>query len=106
MSDLKFLLDENIPKSIMNFLKSKRIPVEYVPKGIKNNKVAEIAKEKKAVLMTRDSDFANMLMYPPEKFYGIIVFQIHPPKPESLIKAFRLFQNYLLKSYRNVYHME
>jgi len=87
MSNLKFLLDENIPKSIMNFLKSEGISVEYVLKGAKNNKVAQTAKEKKAVLITRDSDFANTLAYPPEKFYGIIVFQIHPPKPDLLIKA-------------------
>ena len=44
MSDLRFLLDENIPKSVMNFLKSKKILVEYVPKGIKNSRVAEITK--------------------------------------------------------------
>ena len=91
MSDLKFLLDENIPKSVMNFLRSKKISVEYVPKGAKNSKVAEIAKEEKAVLITRDSDFANPLLYPPEKFYGIIVFQIHPPKSELLIKALSNF---------------
>jgi len=91
MSDLRFLLDENIPKSIMNFLKSKKILVEYVPKGIKNSRVAEITKERKAVLITRDSDFANTLAYPPDKFYGIIVFQIHPPKPELLIKALSNF---------------
>ena len=91
MSDLRFLLDENIPKSIMNFLKSKKISVEYVLKGAKNSRVAEITKERKAVLTTRDLDFANTLAYPPEKFYGIIVFQIHPPKSELLIKALSNF---------------
>ena len=79
MSNLKFLLDENIPKSVMNFLKSKKISVEYVPRGAKNSKVAEIAKEKKT------------LLYPPEEFYGIVVFKIHPPKPELLIKALSNF---------------
>ena len=91
MSDLRFLLDENIPKSIMNFLKSKKISVEYVPKGAKNSRVAEITKERKAVLITRDLDFANTIAYPPEKFYGIIVLQIHPPKSELLIKALSNF---------------
>ena len=91
MSNLRFLLDENIPKSVMNFLKSKKISVEYVPKGAKNSKVAKIAKEKKFVLITRDSDFANTLLYSPEEFYGIVVFKIHPPKPESLVKALSNF---------------
>lgn len=91
MSNLKFLLDENIPKSIMNFLKSKRVSVEYVPGGVKNSRVAKIAIENKAILVTRDSDFANTLVYPPEKFYGIIVLQIHPPKSELLVKALSNF---------------
>jgi len=58
-----------------------------VPKGIKNSAVILLAKEKKSILITRDSDFLNTVLYPPEEFFGIIVFQIHPPKPEKLVKA-------------------
>ena len=94
MSDLRFLLDENVPRPVMKFLKSERYCVEYVPKGVKNSEVAHLAKEQKAILVTRDSDFANMLAYPSGEYYGIIVLLIHPPKSELLIKA---LSNFLTK---------
>jgi predicted nuclease of predicted toxin-antitoxin system len=71
----------------MRSLESEENYVEYVPKGAKNSRVAQLAKEKKAILITRDSDFANTLAYPPGGFYGIIVLYIHPPKSELLVKA-------------------
>jgi len=61
--------------------------VEYVPKGIDDNTVISLAKEKKAVLLTRDFDSANMILYPPKDYFGIVAFEIHPPKPDKLIDA-------------------
>ncbi len=40
------------------------------------------------------SKIANTLAYPSEEFYGIVVFLIHPPKSELLIKA---LSNFLAK---------
>lgn len=68
--------------------------VEYVSKGVKNSRVARLAREQKAILVTRDSDFVNTLTYPPGKFYGIVILQIHPPKSELLI---RTLPNFLTK---------
>ncbi|MHA1593548.1 MAG: DUF5615 family PIN-like protein [Candidatus Baldrarchaeia archaeon] len=85
---LKFLLDENVPISVYRYLlRIKNYEVEYVPRGSDDQKVAKLAKEKKAILITRDSDFANIVLYPPEEYYGIIVFRIHPPIPDDLIRA-------------------
>ncbi|AEA46593.1 DUF5615 family PIN-like protein [Archaeoglobus veneficus] len=90
MLDLKFLLDENIPKSVKNFLEHRGFSAEYVPKGIKDREVVSLAKEKRAILLTRDSDFANSVLYPPHEFFGIVVFCIHPPKPDKIVKALSL----------------
>jgi predicted nuclease of predicted toxin-antitoxin system len=87
---LKFLLDENIPKSVRRLLESKGLSVEYTTKGIVNGKLASVAKEKEAVLVSRDSDFINNSLFPPEEFFGIIVFVIHPPKAEKLVRALTL----------------
>jgi len=38
MSDLRFLLDENVPRPVMRFLQSQRNHVEYVSKGVKNSR--------------------------------------------------------------------
>jgi predicted nuclease of predicted toxin-antitoxin system len=59
---------------------------EYPPKGIKNRDLASLALTKRYILLTRDRDFANTIMYPPKQFYGIIILRIHPPKTEKLIR--------------------
>jgi|Deesub1362A_J573_1020465.scaffolds.fasta_scaffold01962_7 predicted nuclease of predicted toxin-antitoxin system len=86
---LKFLLDENIPSSVFKFLKIKGYKAFYVPKGAKDRNVAELAKREKAVLVTRDYDFANILLYPPQEFHGIIILKVHPPVAEKLISSMK-----------------
>jgi len=81
---LKFILDENVPRSIYKYLKSRGFDVDYVSGGIKNSEVARLAKESNAVLITRDWDFSNTTLYPPEEHHGIIILRIHPPLPEDL----------------------
>jgi len=40
--------------------------------------------EKESILLTRDYDFANTILFPPKQFHGIIVLHAHPPKAEKL----------------------
>jgi len=72
---------------VFKLLCEKGFSVEYVPRGAVNSLVARLAKEKEAVLVTRDSGFADTFLYPPEEYYGIVVLRIHPPLPERLKKA-------------------
>ena len=90
MSDTKFMLDENIPKLLKRFLESRGHSAEYAPKGTKNSKLASLALEKRRVLVSRDDDFLNPVLFPPRQFPGIIVFTIHPPKTEKLIRGMEL----------------
>lgn len=80
------MLDENIPKLVKNFLESKGYTVEYSPKGVKNSELASLVLSKGYILLTRDYDFANTILFPPKQFHGIIVLHIHPPKAERLIE--------------------
>ncbi len=80
----RFLLNENIPRSIYRVLKEHGHYVEYVPKGVNDETVINIAKEKNLVLITRDSDFADEIMYPPGSHPGIIVLRVHPTIPRLL----------------------
>ena len=86
-SSLRFLLDENVPIEVKEFLESRGFQAEYTPKGAKNRKVALLAEEKKLVLFTRDTDFLNTDLFPPKEYFGIVVFRIHPPRPEKLIEG-------------------
>lgn len=49
--------------------------------------MASLALNKGYILVTRDHDFANTILYPPKQFHGIIVLHIHPPKAEKLVKG-------------------
>lgn len=81
------------------FLESKGYTVEYSPKGIKNRELALLALEKESILLTRDYDFANTILFPPRQFHGIIVLHVHPPKAEKLIERIE-FLLAKVRSYR------
>ncbi len=83
----RFLLDENIRVEVKQFLEAKRYSAEYASKGIKNSKLASLAKERRLTLLTRDRDFLNSDMFPPKVFSGILGFLIHPPTADKLVKA-------------------
>lgn len=86
----RFLLDENIPVEVKEFLRSRTLSAEYASKGIFNSKIASLAKERGAVLLSRDIDFLNTSLFPPREFSGIVVFRIHPPKAEKLVESLSL----------------
>ena len=82
----RFLLDENIPHSVFRYLESNGYDVEYVPSGADDRVVIGIARRKNLILVTRDSDFADEIRYPPGSHPGIIVLRVHPVKPETMIE--------------------
>jgi predicted nuclease of predicted toxin-antitoxin system len=84
---LRFLLDENVREEVKEFLESKGFSAEYAPKGVVNTEIASLARERELVLITRDKDFLNTGLFPPKRFFGIVVFRIHPPTAERLIKG-------------------
>ncbi len=87
---LRFLLDENIPKPVKRFLESKGYSPEFVSKGINNGRLAALSLERKWVLVSRDRDFINPVVFPPRQFQGIIILVSHPPKSDKLIKSMDL----------------
>ena len=80
----RFLLDENVPRRIYRVLKEHGYQIEYVPKGVDDETVIKMAREKNLVLVTRDSDFADEIRYPPGSHPGIIVLRVHPAIPRLL----------------------
>ena len=54
---------------------------------MKNRDLAALALRGGYVLVTRDHDFANTVLYPPKRFHGIVILHIHPPKAEKLIEG-------------------
>ncbi|MBI4170471.1 MAG: DUF5615 family PIN-like protein [Candidatus Aenigmarchaeota archaeon] len=75
---------------VKEFLESEGFSAEYASKGISNGKLAMLAKGKKFTLLSRDKDFLKTSLFPPKEYSGIIVFRIHPPKAEKLVRALSL----------------
>ncbi len=84
---MRFLIDENVRKEVVEFLIKEEHDVKSVPSGYKNGQIASLVKQKKRILLTHDKHFADILMYPPKGFFGIIRIRIHPPTAENIIPS-------------------
>jgi len=87
---MQFLLDEDVHIKLLSWLKDAGHNVVRVPSGFKNGQVIGLARSESRILITRDKDFSNRLMYPPDQSPGIIILRIHPPQYEAFVSALKL----------------
>lgn len=78
---MKFLIDENLPKSLSQELREKKIEVidlkEIGKIGITDQEVIEVANLNNCVLITANyKHFGNIIMFPPQNCPGIIVVRM------------------------------
>ena len=92
--ELKFLLDENVKKELLEFLKSEGFNAVFKPKGLSNGELASFSKSEKRVLVTNDFHFADPLKFSRDKIFSVVWLRVPQDKPEDLLKSFSL----LLKS--------
>lgn len=84
---ISYLLDENVDVRLGKVLAQSGLKVARVPQGATDKQVYALAVRTRAILITNDSDFVNVLLYPPAKTAGIIVFNVHPPTLANLTTA-------------------
>lgn len=94
---IHFLTDENIFPRVVEFLRSHNFDVKDIRGellvGISDEEIANLAKKEQRILLTFDKHFGNILQYPPELYFGIIRFRIHPPVLNLVIKSVERFLN-------------
>ncbi|MDP3640089.1 MAG: DUF5615 family PIN-like protein [Nanoarchaeota archaeon] len=77
---MKFLVDENLPLSTIALLTELGFEAEDVCAvglhGASDKRIAEYAKQQKAILITRDLEFGSLLLYPKGSHYGLIVLRM------------------------------
>ncbi len=77
---VKFFLDENIPNSSIEALEDLGYEVEHARtagfKGSSDEEIAKYAKEQKAILVSRDLDFGNILWYPEGSHHGVLIIRL------------------------------
>lgn len=78
---MKFLIDADIPRSVAELLSSKAHDVldirDVTPFDVRDSTVYRLVKKQGRILITRDLDFSNILLYPPPINGGIIVLRTH-----------------------------
>ena len=98
---MKFLLDENVPISIKKVIQDKGFEAftlhDFNMLGIQNGKVAELALNNNAIILTLDSDFLNLNRNLQLKS-RIVYIKLHPRDPVKLRKIVDSFlKKYSLK---------
>ena len=77
-----FLLDANIPYSAQHHLTVGGHTALHVRDiglaSADDETILEAAKERSAVLVTRDLDFSNIIQFPPQSHSGILVLRLSP----------------------------
>ena len=88
MDDLRLLIDANMPRLITRSLTALGYDVvdirDVEMPGVADERIFEIAQQEKRVIITRDQDFGNVLLYPPGLHSGIIVLKTHMLSSESI----------------------
>jgi predicted nuclease of predicted toxin-antitoxin system len=76
---MKFLLDANIPYSAIEIFPSRFKVLHVRDIGLaaaSDREIASWSKKNNAVIITRDLDFANKIIFPPGKHCGIVVIRV------------------------------
>ncbi len=84
---LRFFIDQCVPRSVNKSLRDAGHTVEllrtHLPINAKDPDVIKCAQRLKAVLITLNGDFSDIINYPPANFGGIVALQVRN-HPESI----------------------
>ena len=76
---MDFLLDENMPLSSIETISKLGYSVEHIRnimRGADDKKVSKHAKDKDAILITKDLEFASTKIYPKGSHNGLIILRL------------------------------
>ena len=90
---MQFKLDENLPPSASDLLRRLGHDVMTVyDQGLQSCTDPEVlaaCQGEGRVLLSLDLDFSNILVYPPERYAGLIVLRLHKPGPRAVLSLLR-----------------
>ncbi|MDR4509844.1 MAG: DUF5615 family PIN-like protein [Candidatus Brocadiaceae bacterium] len=97
------LADENVDYRIVKYLRDKNYTVISILedfRGISDKEVIELAKNKKAIVLTEDKDFGKWVFAHKEKTKGVIYLRYESDKMKTICNSLV----YLLSKYGDVLH--
>jgi predicted nuclease of predicted toxin-antitoxin system len=86
---VRFKVDENLPKEIAELLKAEGHDAVTVYDqdlaGAADSDLSRVCRSESRVILTLDTDFSNIRVYPPEKHPGIIVLRLDQQDKASVL---------------------
>lgn len=99
LPEIKFLLDENLPLSLMEVFGELGFDVEHVRtiglRGAADEQIADYARRQKAILVTKDLVFGSLLVYPEGSHHGLLILRV--PCLFNTEHLQRMLRNFLTK---------
>jgi len=86
------LADENIEKSLVEWLRSQGADVYYVPEenpSIKDDKIIKIARNERRILITNDKDFGKLVFRQKKLTHGIVLIRATDESSENKRKLLK-----------------
>lgn len=77
---MKFLIDADCPRRIGTRLKQfghEVIDIRDIKPSAADQEIYNLIKKESCILITRDTDFSNILYYPVESNFGIILLRVY-----------------------------
>jgi predicted nuclease of predicted toxin-antitoxin system len=92
---MKFLLDENFPKTAENLLAEFDHQIIDIrgteQQGMEDENLFELAQREQAVLLTTDRDFYHTIPFSYDKHFGVIVIALKQPNRAAILNRLRWF---------------
>lgn len=86
---MRFKLDENLPPAAADLLRSLGHEVMTVfDQGLQScsdPEVLAVCQGEGRALLSLDLDFSNILVFPPERYAGLIVLRLHKPGSRAVL---------------------
>ena len=90
---MKFKVDENLPVELAEFLRNKGYDaitvIEQNLSGRSDSIIASVCKKEKRIIITLDTDFADIREYPPAQYPGIIVLRTRKQDKHFILQLFK-----------------
>lgn len=90
---MQFKLDENIPPIVADLLRESGHDVRTVfDQGLRScsdPQVIAACQDEGRALLSLDLDFSNILIFPPERYAGLIVLRLRKPGPHAVASLVR-----------------
>jgi len=88
---MKFLVDENLPRNLTTRLLANghdAIDIRKAAKiGLSDEEIIKFAQQESRILITANyKHFANILLFPPKKFHGIVAIKMPRCSIDEMIK--------------------